>query len=43
MQVDKKTRGSRLRFIVLDGLAKPGILEGPDEALLAAAYAEVAS
>ena len=41
MQVDKKTRGRRLRFVVLDGLARPGRLEGPDPALLAAAYAEV--
>ena len=32
-----------LRFVVLDGLAKPGRLEGPDPALLAAAYAEVAA
>ena len=41
MRVDKKTRGSMLRFVVLDGLARPGRLEGPDPALLAAAYAEV--
>jgi 3-dehydroquinate synthase len=41
MQLDKKTRGSLLRFVVLDGLARPGRLEGPDPALLAAAYAEV--
>jgi 3-dehydroquinate synthase len=41
MQLDKKTRGSRLRFVVLDALARPGRLEGPDPALLAAAYAEV--
>ena len=41
MQVDKKTRGSMLRFVVLDGLARPGRLEGPDPAMLAAAYAEV--
>jgi len=27
---------------VLDGLAKPGILAGPEHALLAAAYAAVA-
>ena len=39
---DKKTRSGVLRFVVLDGLAKPGRLEGPDPALLAAAYAEVA-
>lgn len=38
---DKKTRSGVLRFVVLDGLAKPGRLEGPDPALLAAAYAEV--
>ena len=38
---DKKTRAGVLRFVVLDGLAKPGRLEGPDPALLAAAYAEV--
>ena len=41
VQRDKKTRGSMVRFVVLDGLAKPGRLEGPDPALLAAAYAEV--
>jgi 3-dehydroquinate synthase len=42
MRVDKKSRGSRLRFVVLNGLAKPSILEAPDPQLLAAAYAEVA-
>ncbi len=42
MRVDKKARGARLRFVVLDGLAEPGRLEGPDEELLRAAYAEVA-
>ncbi len=42
MRVDKKTRGRRLRFVVLDGLAKPGILDDPEPTLLAAAYAEVA-
>lgn len=41
MAGDKKTRSGTLRFVVLDGLAKPGRLEGPDPALLAAAYAEV--
>jgi 3-dehydroquinate synthase len=38
---DKKTRSGVLRFVVLDGLGKPGRLEGPDPSLLAAAYAEV--
>jgi 3-dehydroquinate synthase len=41
MRVDKKSRGDRLRFIVLDGLARPTVLEGPDPAVLVAAYAEV--
>ncbi len=43
MQRDKKTRGSLLRFVVLEGLAKPARLEGPDPSLLAAAYAEVSA
>ncbi len=42
MKVDKKSRGDRLRFIVLDALAKPVVLEGPDPAVLVAAYGEVA-
>lgn len=41
MRVDKKARGDLLRFVVLEGIARPSILEGPDPALLAAAYAEV--
>ena len=41
MRVDKKARGDLLRFVILDGVARPAILEGPDPALLAAAYAEV--
>ena len=43
MRRDKKTKAGVLRFVVLDGLAKPGRLEGPDPALLAAAYSAVAS
>jgi len=39
MRGDKKSRSRTLRFVVLDGLAKPGRLEGPDPELLAAAYA----
>jgi len=42
MRVDKKARAATLRFVVLDGLAKPGILSGPDEELLERAYATVA-
>ena len=38
MRRDKKTRGDLLRFVVLEGLAEPTRLEGPDPALLAAAY-----
>jgi 3-dehydroquinate synthase len=43
MRVDKKARGATLRFVVLDGLARPGILTGPDDSLLRAAYQEVCS
>jgi 3-dehydroquinate synthase len=43
MRVDKKARGNRLRFIVLDGLAQPVAVDDPDPAVLAAAYAEVAT
>ncbi|MDI5964690.1 3-dehydroquinate synthase [Streptantibioticus silvisoli] len=41
MKVDKKSRGDRLRFIVLNGLGKPVVLESPDPAVLVAAYGEV--
>ncbi|MEV6301739.1 3-dehydroquinate synthase [Actinoplanes sp. NPDC051861] len=42
MRVDKKARAATLRFVVLDGLAKPGILTGPDEDMLREAYRAVA-
>jgi 3-dehydroquinate synthase len=42
MRVDKKARGAALRFVVLDALASPGILDDPAPDLLEAAYAEVA-
>lgn len=38
MRVDKKTRGDQLRFVVLDGLAQPVILAGPEESLILDAY-----
>jgi 3-dehydroquinate synthase len=41
MRVDKKARGNRLRFVVLDGLAHPVAVDDPDPAVLAAAYSEV--
>jgi 3-dehydroquinate synthase len=41
MRIDKKSRGSRLRFIVLEQVGKPAILEGPDSALLMAAYVKL--
>lgn len=41
MRGDKKTRVGRLRFVVLDALAKPGRLENPDPELLAQAYAKL--
>jgi 3-dehydroquinate synthase len=41
MAGDKKNRSGVLRFVVLDGLAKPGRLEGPDPSLLVAAYSEI--
>ncbi|MCU1525124.1 MAG: 3-dehydroquinate synthase [Microbacteriaceae bacterium] len=41
MKRDKKARGSMLRFIVLDDIAKPTTLTGPDESLLFAAYQEI--
>ena len=43
MRRDKKSRGDLLRFVVLDGVGKPGILDVPDTSLLFAAYQEIAS
>ncbi|WP_452176649.1 3-dehydroquinate synthase [Georgenia satyanarayanai] len=39
---DKKTRGATLRFVVLDGIGRPGRLEGPAPGLLETAYAALA-
>lgn len=41
MMLDKKSRGSLLRFIILDSIGSPAILEGPDPSLLAAAYSSI--
>ncbi|MBM6403733.1 3-dehydroquinate synthase [Phycicoccus sp. CSK15P-2] len=43
MARDKKSRGGTLRLVVLDGLANPVRLEGPDEKVLRAAHAALAS
>ncbi|WP_163506894.1 3-dehydroquinate synthase [Fodinicola acaciae] len=41
MRVDKKARGAKLRFIVLDGLARPGVLTDPPREQLSEAFAAV--
>jgi 3-dehydroquinate synthase len=41
MRIDKKARGDRLRFVVLDALARPRVLEDPDPSHLVAAWEEV--
>ncbi len=41
MKVDKKARGSLLRFVVLGDVARPQLLEGPSEDDLRAAYARI--
>ncbi len=38
MRVDKKSRGSQLRFVILQGLAEPRILAGPADDVLRTAY-----
>ncbi|GAB3612633.1 3-dehydroquinate synthase family protein [Humibacter ginsengisoli] len=43
MRRDKKTRGNTLRFIVLDDIARPTIMQAPDPSLLFAAYQEIGS
>lgn len=42
MAVDKKARGSSLRFVVLDRIGHPGFLDGPDPSLLRAAFERLA-
>jgi 3-dehydroquinate synthase len=42
MRRDKKSRGATLRFVVLDGIARPTRLEGPDPAMLRAAFERIA-
>ncbi|MFY9304789.1 MAG: 3-dehydroquinate synthase [Rhodoluna sp.] len=42
MQIDKKSRGGNLRFVVLDDIGKPTIMHAPTEEILFAAYQEIA-
>jgi len=42
MRRDKKSRGAILRFIVLEGLARPRVYEVPDESILYMTYQEIA-
>jgi 3-dehydroquinate synthase len=42
MRIDKKARGSHLRFVVLDDVGKPAILTDPPEEHLRAAYEHLA-
>jgi 3-dehydroquinate synthase len=43
MSLDKKTRGARLRMIVLDGVGHPVVYDSPPEELLTEAYQVVAA
>src|SRR4051794_33024660 len=42
IRIDKKSRGDVLRFVVLQALADPEVVVGPEPSLLEAAYAAVA-
>ena len=41
MRIDKKTRGDLLRFVVLEELGRPVVLEGPTEKVLQEAFGAV--
>ena len=43
MRIDKKSRADRLRFVILDGLGKPRILDDPDPGHLRAAWARISA
>jgi 3-dehydroquinate synthase len=43
MSLDKKSRGSRLRMVVLEGMGNPVIFDTPPEELLEQAYQAVSS
>jgi 3-dehydroquinate synthase len=41
MQHDKKARAGQLRFVVLEDIGKPLVIDAPDPSLLESVYAEV--
>lgn len=41
MQIDKKTRGNQLRFVVLDTIGEPRILAGPGGSVVSAAFGQI--
>ena len=41
--IAKKARGAMLRFVVLEGIGRPVNWNGPEPALLEAAYARISS
>jgi 3-dehydroquinate synthase len=41
MRRDKKARGNMLRFVVLEDVAKPTVVNVPDVSVLYAAYQEI--
>ena len=43
MSLDKKSRGARLRMVILDGMGNPVILDSPPESLLTEAYEAVSA
>jgi 3-dehydroquinate synthase len=43
MRRDKKARGGMLRFILLDGIGRTSVLNGPEDDLLFSAYSEIAT
>ncbi len=43
MRRDKKSRGNMLRFVLLDGIGRTTMLNGPEDHLLFTAFSEVAS
>jgi 3-dehydroquinate synthase len=42
MRIDKKSRGDRLRFVIIESVGRPAILQAPPDALLEGAFARLA-